>query len=767
MINKKILTLTALLVLSFTVFSQVTPQDNTSLQSRITDLLTKMPAADQVALNSQMNVLAGFGEAGLLELAGMLLPPGKGNDATVRYAISGFSNYVTGAGQEKNHLLCQAAWCKALEKEPDSDNKSFLIAQLQLVGSDEAVPFISKYLLTDQLSDPAARALTAINTPAAGRILFKALNRARGASQISVVEALGNIKYSAAVKKITRMINSPDPRLKKVILYALAQLGMPESGSVMYAEAMKSGFVYEPTRAASSYLLWQERLTENGHGELAETNCIRLIEQCRADNQVQIRTEALSLLVRSAGEKAVPFLYDAAMGSMPQYRITAMSLAQQIKGEKQTLGWVEKAGALTGQSKADVITMLGERGDPTALTYIRQSLTDRDKVVKLAAIDAAVKLGHETVLPDLLTSMRNGSSDEVTAIRKQLLLLKGDALLPAITQAIPEMPSVARVALLEVLASRCKFDDQKLLLLRKAMEIASGVDEKSRILEQIGQCTTYPALKFAAGCLDDPDLQKNAAMAAGTIALSDSTITGDEVKDLLTKVLNILKDNKDWNLQDALRNRLTTTSPGTGYVPMFNGKDLTGWQGLVENPVIRAKMKPAILAKAQVTADEIMRSGWKVENGILIFTGTGENLCTTRSYGNFEMYVDWKIMENGDAGIYLRGSPQVQIWDPSRRDAGADVGSGGLYNNEINERIPLKVADNPVGEWNTFRIIMIGERVTVYLNGILVVDNTVMENYWDRSIPIFPDGPIELQAHGTWVGYRDPYVREIPRSGHD
>jgi hypothetical protein len=125
------------------------------------------------------------------------------------------------------------------------------------------------------------------------------------------------------------------------------------------------------------------------------------------------------------------------------------------------------------------------------------------------------------------------------------------------------------------------------------------------------------------------------------------------------------------------------------------------------------------------------------------------------------MLVDWKITKKGDSGIYLRGSPQVQIWDTSRVDVGAQVGSGGLYNNQINQSKPLKVADNPVGEWNSFRIVMIGEKVSVWLNGELVVDNVTMENYWDRKIPIFPTGPIELQAHGTDLAFRDIYVREI------
>jgi hypothetical protein len=138
-------------------------------------------------------------------------------------------------------------------------------------------------------------------------------------------------------------------------------------------------------------------------------------------------------------------------------------------------------------------------------------------------------------------------------------------------------------------------------------------------------------------------------------------------------------------------------------------------------------------------------------------------LCTEKKYGDFEMYVDWKITKDGDAGIYLRGTPQVQIWDTSRVDVGAQVGSGGLYNNQKNESKPLKLADNAIGDWNTFHITMVGDQVTVYLNGQLVVNKVPLENYWDRSLPIFPEEQIELQAHGTYVAYRDIYLREIHR----
>ncbi len=204
-----------------------------------------------------------------------------------------------------------------------------------------------------------------------------------------------------------------------------------------------------------------------------------------------------------------------------------------------------------------------------------------------------------------------------------------------------------------------------------------------------------------------------------------------------------------------------------GFVPLFNGKDLKGWKGLVGDPIKRSKMDAKTLAEAQKKADAEMRNSWKVVNGELQFTGHGNNITTIKKYGDFEMLVDWKIINNGtldgDAGIYLRGTPQVQIWDNANLRVGAQVGSGGLYNNKENESKPLQVADKKLDEWNTFRIIMKADRVTVYLNDVLVTDNVILENYWDRSLPIFAEEQIELQAHGSPIAYRNIYIKELPR----
>ena len=208
-------------------------------------------------------------------------------------------------------------------------------------------------------------------------------------------------------------------------------------------------------------------------------------------------------------------------------------------------------------------------------------------------------------------------------------------------------------------------------------------------------------------------------------------------------------------------------TPPEGYVALFNGKDLSGWKGLpkapLDNPFKRQAAPPEELKKAQAAADERMRQHWKVKDGALVFDGRGDSLCTVREdYGDFEMYVDWKIEKAGDSGIYLRGTPQVQIWDADAAPQNA-VGSGGLFNNKQHPSKPSKRADKPVGQWNTFWIKMVGDKVWVKLNDEMVVDGVVLENYWDYAKPIFPTGQIELQNHGNTLYFKNIYIKELPR----
>lgn len=215
--------------------------------------------------------------------------------------------------------------------------------------------------------------------------------------------------------------------------------------------------------------------------------------------------------------------------------------------------------------------------------------------------------------------------------------------------------------------------------------------------------------------------------------------------------------------------------PPRGFTALFNGKDLDGWQGLLmasdtadtkakkprSIPAWLTKLSGDELAQKQKQANEKILPHWNVKDGVIEYDGKANSLQTVKHFGNFELYVDWKIEPSGDSGLYLRGNPQVQIWDIKGKNNKGGVGSGGLYNNQKNPSGPLVVADNPAGQWNTFHIVMKGDRATINLNGKLVVDNTPLENYWHRGQPLPARGPIELQHHGDHLWFKNIYVKEL------
>lgn len=228
------------------------------------------------------------------------------------------------------------------------------------------------------------------------------------------------------------------------------------------------------------------------------------------------------------------------------------------------------------------------------------------------------------------------------------------------------------------------------------------------------------------------------------------------------RIRELAADAKIGDVPDAM-------TPPDGFAVFFAGKesDLANWKGVTteegfDNPVVREQAAPEKLAAMQRKADADMRAHWTVRDGVLYFDGFrgGYSLATARDYEDFELWADWRLLSvTGDSGLYLRGAPQVQIWDAHNQ---WHIGSGGLYNNQKHESKALAIADRQIGDWNRFYVRMRGERVTVRLNGVTVVDDVPLENYWDRRRPIFPCGQIELQCHGDPIEWRNVFIRELP-----
>ncbi|MBS1524047.1 MAG: DUF1080 domain-containing protein [Bacteroidetes bacterium] len=896
---------------------------------KISAILDKEPANNAADLNANAAATAQLGEPGITAMLAMLQTNGTADNTKIYDAISGFSFCSTQPGKDAWRAMAVQAYVKALPKAPDAYNQAFIISQLQTLASEASVPALKSYLGDKRLCDPAARALVKVGTPAAKLALRNALPAAKDSCQLSIVEALGDIKDSPAAPAIGRLIGK-DKNLDKVCLYALAHIGSPASSTLMSSAAKSAGYTYDETDATSSYILYLKNLS--GHGTTnklkAEQLAKTLWDETNSDKLIHTHIAALRLLADLIGGTATGRFIEAARSSNAQYRAAAMEMAGKHLDPQVISAWTRELPKGNSSEKAAVITMLGDHNAVTALPAITKELRNTDTAVVIAAVTASGKLGQDKVLNDLFDVLKNGNKSEDMAVQNALLTMKGANLPARAGKALPDMPASGQPVLINFLAARrahgqidmvtplLKSNDaavraaayaslkqlagqenlrqlfellatsnqpretadiqaaiiavvsgtsdrqsqgamilqqmgaasndrkplyfnilaavgdkpsliavsgafesgdaatkqaavtalsqwsdmsaapelliisrkttdatlkdqalkgyvntisnsnyppeEKVIYLRDAMEVAQTIPQKKMILEDAGELKVFPAMVFESEYLDNPALQLVAANALSNIALSNKDFYGDAVKQWLNKAIMIKKGGDADYEKVAIRKFIAEMPSDAGLVPLFNYRDLSGWKGLVGNPITRSKMDASTLAGEQAKADSAMHKGWYVKDSVLNFSGDGENLCTVKQYRNFEMYVDWKIEPKGDAGIYLRGSPQVQIWDTSRVDVGAQVGSGGLYNNQAHQSKPLKLADNAINDWNNFHIIMKGDRVTVYLNGVLVVDNVVMDNYWDRSLPIFPKEQIELQAHGTHVYYRDIYIRELP-----
>jgi HEAT repeat protein len=925
--NKNIfqfITILILFVFSIGSFAQ----DNRTLDTKVADILAQMPTNDLIHRDRVMAEIVELGPEGFRKMAELLTPAGVGDDTAVRFAINSVARYASDFGREEERSYVETGLLNAIQQQTNNEVITFLMNQLNLVGGQESVKALQVYLTDEDLAEPATQALLSIGNKEAAMALLSGLSNANEKTEVTLVRALGQLNCKTALPEITRLADTENPELRKVSLEALASIGDPDSYKLMLDAAKDVDFEYEPTHAAENFLNYADRLAENNEQELAEKALKAVFKANSAGEKLHNYSKALAISTKHFGYEALPLLLNAMDNSSKPFRYSALNLAENLGGIAATRQWVEKAKSASPEVKAEIISMLGRRGDEYAVDFVKSNLEASMPVVREEAITALVKLQGTEAVPVLIAHLTEGndltatkialfqlldkahlalvaaqlgetsgevkaafveiigaksgsqyfdeiyaltdaqkdevraaafaalqnvsSYDNINELIDKLLAVQNkneiEAVQAAIVAAIKDvdiestengqllqaldrtskkerivaiLPEIGGdVALqnvvdyfgnssgslketaFEALASwkdysaadalyevaqnstgeyRAKAfsnftrmvrnanlpDDQKLLQYRKIMPFATSANDKRLVINAIGNLKTFLSMVYLEDFLDDSELQQTAARAIMRIALPDNNgqngFAGEKVRELLKRVTTILEgEESDYDIIN-INNYLQEMPDEKGFVSMFNGKNLDGWQGMLldGNPIKIAQLSEAERAKAQEEANKKMHEFWTVKDNTIVFNGNGANLVSVKDYGDFELIVDWRITKNGDSGIYLRGTPQVQIWDTSRVEVGAQVGSGGLYNNQKYESKPLKVADNPIGEWNTFHITMIGENVTVYLNGELVVDNVPLENYWDRSQPIFPTGPIELQAHGTNLAFRDIYVKEI------
>ncbi len=236
----------------------------------VSELIERLPAENREDQDRIISRLAESGADAIGLIGNNLVAPGSGDDVKFRYALSGIVKHVGQGDDPFLKINVSAALCKALSDASDAEVKDFILQELQYIAGDEAVLHVAPYLSDSRLSDPAARVMVNVGTAHAGGALLHFLTRSEGEARISIIQALGNMRYTSAASRLRPFAHSDNPALKAAAYNALAEMGDTESAAILFEAAKSAGFDYEPTRATASWLLLLENMIANGNKPLAD-----------------------------------------------------------------------------------------------------------------------------------------------------------------------------------------------------------------------------------------------------------------------------------------------------------------------------------------------------------------------------------------------------------------------------------------------------------------------------------------------------------------
>lgn len=426
-------------------------------EPKVDDLLSKMPA-QSVAEGQQLAAeLLRRGPAAIRAVCAKVIDPAQGGDlkanAQARYLLHGLATYCSRPDAAAERKACTRALLDVMAGEKRPEVKKFLIRQLQLAGTDDAVPALAKLLGDDAYAEPATQALLAIRTPAANGALLKALPAARGARRVALIRALGRRRVQAAAPQILKDAASQDTTARLVALYALANIGDPAAASVL-AKAADAKPLFERNKATSFYLLFARRLAEDGRKNDCAAICRGLIKSRTAPRERHVVSAALDTLVKGLGAEALTDLMAAVDSPDKFIRAAALRLSDSLAGEAVTTQLTQRLKQAAPPVRVELVETLGRRGDRTALPAVLDAMNDADKTVRIAAVAAAARLGGKDVLAPLLAKLDTAQGDEGKAVQRAIVALPGDEVSATIAKAVPTASVPARAALLDILAGR-------------------------------------------------------------------------------------------------------------------------------------------------------------------------------------------------------------------------------------------------------------------------------------------------------------------------
>jgi hypothetical protein len=186
-------------------------------------------------------------------------------------------------------------------------------------------------------------------------------------------------------------------------------------------------------------------------------------------------------------------------------------------------------------------------------------------------------------------------------------------------------------------------------------------------------------------------------------------------------------DGVDYELAGVRAPALKRNAPAawTNPEPLFNGKDLTGWE-----------------------ADNPSANHWKAGNGELVNEKKGANIRSTRKFDDLKLHMEYNCPQGGNSGVYLRGRYEVQVeYEPADKNDKYH-GMGSIYGFLApSPALPPKPA-----QWESYDVTLVGRAVTVVRDGVTIIDNQEIPGITGGAIDSHESEPGPLYIQGDHTG---------------
>jgi HEAT repeat protein len=380
-------------------------QDKRTLETKVADLLARLPANDLQFTNKLMGDMLSLGEPGIKQICDQIITAGTGDDMRPRFAVESLSRFLSQKGKETEKAMWENICISYATVQKDNGVKDFFMKQLQIIGGNQSAEAMKIYLSSKELCGPALAVVTAVGGKTAETILAESLKYRDLPCAAAVMNTLAILKSQVAVNEYITWASDDNLSIKASAYNALAQSGSPLAYSVLSKAAKEVSYRWETTGATASLLTYAKVIGQNDDIKTMDKICKLIISKCVDSLTIQNKIAALDIYVSFHGINAMAYIIKAAAHSNSKYRNAAMRMSLAIPETEVVKRWIAYFPKAVPAAKPEIITMLGIRGDEMALPLITSSLSDQDLNVRKEAAEAVVRINGSQSINSLINYM--------------------------------------------------------------------------------------------------------------------------------------------------------------------------------------------------------------------------------------------------------------------------------------------------------------------------------------------------------------------------